>query len=113
MKRMYVLPVLLLSLITLSGCASIIARTATTFEGEVEYSGIYPGLRFDYDFFFNEDVDTMKKMAATCHKRTKGELAFRAIFDLPPTIVYDTVALPFDIIHWLLQEIVATADDED
>ena len=89
-----------LLLLTVCGCASIGGRAASAAIEGADYSGIYPGLQFDYDFFFDSSsID--EELGENLTPGIKAPLFIIGLIDLPITLAIDTLLLPFDLLFWL------------
>lgn len=104
MRTFCILALFALSLVMFCGCASVVGRSVDSLRADVDYSGIYPGLRFDWDFYCTSDTEQMIKVGGDIPSNQKGFLGFFAIFDLPITAVFDTIFLPIDGLQYLIGE---------
>ncbi len=95
---MVVITVLILSVVC--GCSAIGGRLVGAEEKDIDYSGIYPGMRFSYDFFF--DTGSLdKRLEKDLSPEIKSLFGFVGLIDFPFSFAFDTVFLPFDVLFWL------------
>ena len=89
----------------LSGCSSIGARFYNGDPPQVDYGGVYPGIRFSWDFFFAPvklpDGTERYYSVAKASGAAGGPLVICGIVDCPISLAFDTVLLPFDLVAYL------------
>jgi len=91
------------------GCATIAGRVVSGAENnnpkiKGDYSGIYPGLRIGYDFFFRPSEISVDDDFVNLSPAVKAPIMLVGIIDLPISLAFDTVLFPFDAIAWLASD---------